>query len=62
MSGNGIQNPLRGTVTAMVTPFDTAGELDLEGCRSVARHLVAHGSSGLVVGGTTGESPTLDDR
>ena len=62
MSGNGIQNPLRGTVTAMVTPFDTAGELDLEGCRSVARHLVAHGSSGLVVGGTTGEPPTLDDR
>lgn len=62
MSGNGIQNPLRGTVTAMVTPFDTSGELDLEGCRSVARHLVAHGSSGLVVGGTTGESPTLDDR
>ena len=62
MSGNGIQNPLRGTVTAMVTSFDTSGELDLEGCRSVARHLVAHGSSGLVVGGTTGESPTLDDR
>jgi 4-hydroxy-tetrahydrodipicolinate synthase len=62
VSGNGIQNPLRGTVTAMVTPFDTSGELDLEGCRSVARHLVAHGSSGLVVGGTTGESPTLDDR
>lgn len=62
MSGNGIQNPLRGTVTAMVTPFDTSGELDLEGCRSVARNLVAHGSSGLVVGGTTGESPTLDDR
>lgn len=62
MSGNGIQNPLRGTVTAMVTPFDTSGELDLGGCRSVARHLVAHGSSGLVVGGTTGESPTLDDR
>ena len=62
MSGNGIQNPLRGTVTAMVTPFDTAGELDLEGCRGVARYLVEHGSSGLVVGGTTGESPTLDDR
>jgi 4-hydroxy-tetrahydrodipicolinate synthase len=62
VSGNGIQNPLRGTVTAMVTSFDTSGELDLEGCRSVARHLVAHGSSGLVVGGTTGESPTLDDR
>ena len=62
MSGNGIQNPLRGTVTAMVTPFDTSGELDLEGCRSVARNLVGHGSSGLVVGGTTGESPTLDDR
>lgn len=62
MSGSGIENPLRGTVTAMVTPFDSAGGLDLEGCRGVARYLVEHGSSGLVVGGTTGESPTLDDR
>lgn len=46
-------------LTAMVTPFNGDGSLNLEGARSLARHLVAHGSDGLVVAGTTGESPTL---
>lgn len=50
----------QGVITAMVTPFTDDGALDLEGARSLARHLVDHGSHGLVVGGTTGESPTLD--
>lgn len=46
-------------VTAMITPFRDDGALDLEGVRLLARQLVESGSEGLVVGGTTGESPTL---
>lgn len=46
----------------MVTPFDADGAVDLPACRSVARHLLEHGSDALVVCGTTGESPTLDDE
>lgn len=49
-----------GVITAMVTPFSDDGALDLDGARSLARHLVEHGSHGLVVAGTTGESPTLE--
>ncbi len=52
---------IRGVITAMVTPFTDAGELDLEAARRVARHLVDNGSHGLVVAGTTGEAPTLSD-
>jgi 4-hydroxy-tetrahydrodipicolinate synthase len=44
-----------------VTPFDDEGSLDLDAARSLAAYLVDHGSHGLVVSGTTGESPTLDD-
>jgi 4-hydroxy-tetrahydrodipicolinate synthase len=50
-----------GVITAMVTPFTDDGELDLDGARSLASYLVDHGSHGLVVAGTTGESPTLSD-
>jgi 4-hydroxy-tetrahydrodipicolinate synthase len=51
-----------GTVlTAMVTPFDDDGELDLDSAAELARWLVAHGNDGLVVAGTTGEAPTLTD-
>jgi 4-hydroxy-tetrahydrodipicolinate synthase len=46
-------------ITAMVTPFKADGSLDLDGARTLAEHLVAHGSDGIVVCGTTGESPTL---
>lgn len=46
-------------ITAMVTPFNQDLSLDLAGARRVARHLVEHGSDGLVLAGTTGESPTL---
>lgn len=46
-------------ITAMVTPFDRGGDLDLKAARSLAAHLVATGSDGLVIAGTTGESPTL---
>jgi 4-hydroxy-tetrahydrodipicolinate synthase len=48
-------------LTAMVTPFTADGELDLPGLAELARWLVAHGSDGLVVTGTTGEGPTLSD-
>lgn len=48
-------------VTAMVTPFDDEGRLDVDGAVALARWLVAHGSDGLVVAGTTGEAPTLTD-
>jgi 4-hydroxy-tetrahydrodipicolinate synthase len=48
-------------ITAMVTPFAADGSLDLDACRALARRLVDEGSHGLVVSGTTGESPTLDD-
>lgn len=48
-------------LTAMVTPFDEEGALDLEGAQGLARRLVEDGSDGVVVFGTTGESPTLTD-
>jgi 4-hydroxy-tetrahydrodipicolinate synthase len=48
-------------ITAMVTPFDSAGALDLEGSATLARYLVDSGSDGLVVAGTTGEGPVLTD-
>ena len=48
-------------LTAMVTPFKRDGSLDLDSFRALARHLVDNGSDGLVVTGTTGESPTLAD-
>jgi 4-hydroxy-tetrahydrodipicolinate synthase len=43
----------------MVTPFDGEGQIDLAQARSLARALLDSGSDGLVVGGTTGEAPTL---
>lgn len=43
----------------MVTPFGADGSLDVEQAGRLARHLVANGSDGLVITGTTGESPTL---
>lgn len=46
-------------LTAMVTPFDSDGGLDLDGAAELATWLVEHGSDGLVVAGTTGEAPTL---
>ena len=48
-------------LTAMVTPFDANGKLDLDVARDLARWLVDRGNDGLVVAGTTGEAPTLND-
>jgi 4-hydroxy-tetrahydrodipicolinate synthase len=49
-------------LTAIVTPFKRDGSVDLDAFRALARHLVDNGSDGLVVTGTTGESPTLSDE
>jgi 4-hydroxy-tetrahydrodipicolinate synthase len=50
--------PFGRVLTAMVTPFTREGELDLDAAQKVASHLVDRGNDGLVVSGTTGESPT----
>ncbi len=49
-------------LTAMITPFDEAGELDYGQARKLARALLNSGSDGLVIGGTTGESPSMSDE
>ncbi|MBX3658302.1 MAG: 4-hydroxy-tetrahydrodipicolinate synthase [Ramlibacter sp.] len=48
-------------MSAMVTPFDAQGRLDLDAARRLARWLVEHGNDGLVVAATTGEASTLTD-
>ena len=54
--------PLFGRVlTAMVTPMHPDGRVDLDGAQRLAMHLVDHGHDGLIVSGTTGESPTTSD-
>ena len=50
-----------GVITAMVTPFAEDRSVDEAAARRLARHLIENGSHGLVLAGTTGESPTLDD-
>ena len=55
--------PFGRLLTAMVTPFTPAGELDLDGAQRLATHLVdLQRNDGLVVSGTTGESPTTTDE
>jgi 4-hydroxy-tetrahydrodipicolinate synthase len=46
-------------LTAMATPFDQDGSLDLDGAQRLAQHLLANGTDAHVIAGTTGESPTL---
>lgn len=53
--------PFGRVVTAMVTPFDASGAVDLAAAARLAAHLVDAGHDGLVVNGTTGESPTTSD-
>lgn len=48
-------------LTAMVTPFDADGRLDLDTAKQLARYLQDHGNDGIVVAGTTGEAPVLTD-
>jgi 4-hydroxy-tetrahydrodipicolinate synthase len=53
--------PFGRVLTAMVTPFTADGALDVDGAQSLATTLVADGNDGLVISGTTGESPTTTD-
>ena len=53
---------IAGVITAMVTPFAEDRSVDEAAARKLARHLIENGSHGLVIAGTTGESPTLDDQ
>ncbi|AUG77267.1 4-hydroxy-tetrahydrodipicolinate synthase [Kitasatospora sp. MMS16-BH015] len=55
------QTPFGRVLTAMVTPFTPDGALDLDGAQRLAAHLVDSGNDGLVLNGTTGESPTTSD-
>ncbi|AQW53802.1 4-hydroxy-tetrahydrodipicolinate synthase [Streptomyces violaceusniger] len=55
------QTPFGRVLTAMVTPFTADGALDLDGAQRLAVHLVDAGNDGLIVNGTTGESPTTSD-
>jgi 4-hydroxy-tetrahydrodipicolinate synthase len=54
--------PYEGLLTAMVTPFAPDGSVDEAGAVALARHLLANGSHGLVVCGTTGEAATMTDE
>ncbi|MDN5915679.1 MAG: 4-hydroxy-tetrahydrodipicolinate synthase [Pseudonocardia sp.] len=56
------RRPFGEVLTAMVTPFDDEGELDLGKAEELATHLVDMGNDGLVVNGTTGEGPTTSDK
>lgn len=49
-------------LTAMVTPFDSQGEIDFPATKNLVEYLIANGTDGLVVSGTTGESPTLTEK
>lgn len=53
--------PFGRLLTAMVSPFAADGSLDVGGAQKLAEHLVATGHDGIVVNGTTGESPTTTD-
>lgn len=55
------QTPFGRVLTAMVTPFTADGALDLDGAQRLAAHLVDAGNDGLIINGTTGESPTTSD-
>ena len=57
-----MSSPTFGRIlTALITPFGSDGSVDLDVAQQLARRLVDEGNEGLVVCGTTGESPTLSD-
>jgi 4-hydroxy-tetrahydrodipicolinate synthase len=62
MTSTDPRRPFGRLLTAMVTPFRADGSLDLDGAATLATHLVdQQGNDGLVINGTTGESPTTSD-
>src|SRR3954451_268631 len=54
--------PFGRVITAMVTPFTSDGSLDTDAVGALATHLVDRGSDGILVSGTTCESPTTPDE
>jgi 4-hydroxy-tetrahydrodipicolinate synthase len=58
----GLGGRFGSVLTAMVTPFDSGGNVDLDGAVTLARWLLENGSDGLVVTGTTGEAAVLRDE
>ncbi|MFF0485452.1 4-hydroxy-tetrahydrodipicolinate synthase [Streptomyces sp. NPDC004435] len=61
MSTPGTHRPFGRSLCAMVTPFTDSGALDLDAAGKLAARLVGEGCDGLVLNGTTGESPTTSD-
>lgn len=61
MTGDAFSPAWGRVVTAMVTPFDASGEIDEPAVGRLVDHLLANGTEGIVVCGTTGEAPTLSD-
>ncbi len=61
MTGPARAPKLGALLTAMLTPFDANGEVDLDAAERLAHYLIDEGNEGLVVSGTTGESPALSD-
>ena len=59
MNNSKLHTPFGEVLTAMVTPFNACGEVDYELAIGLANYLVENGSDGIVLCGTTGESPTL---
>lgn len=58
----GVNSPVFGkVVTAMVTPFNDDKSIDYKAVGAIVEHLINNGTSAIVVAGTTGESPTLED-
>ena len=49
-------------LTAMVTPFTETGDVDYPRARDLAKAILKSGSDGLVIGGTTGEAPAMNDE
>jgi 4-hydroxy-tetrahydrodipicolinate synthase len=61
MPDNAATRHVGAVLTAMVTPFDVDGRVDLDAAQRLATHLVDSGCDALVISGTTGESPTTSD-
>ncbi|RVW03573.1 4-hydroxy-tetrahydrodipicolinate synthase [Rhodococcus spongiicola] len=61
-SAGSVERPFGTVLTAMVTPFTKDGKLDLDAGVELAAHLVDNGCDGLVLAGTTGESPTTTEN
>lgn len=59
----GVNSPVFGkVVTAMVTPFNDDMSIDYKAVTAIVEHLIRNGTTSIVVAGTTGESPTLEDK